>query len=123
MPIARQVAMIRTAISPRLAMSIFLNILYNPIWAAFLKKRLHALLSFGAGAQAGEGFGGIAARGFAVHLADVEGQGFAGAYRHWSAFQQYADFVFDRPVQFRRAGDDMHQADFARVGGAEEFAG
>src|SRR5579863_4869057 len=123
MPMTRQVAMMRTAISPRLAMSIFLNILYDPVGLAFLKKRLYALLSFGAGAQASEGFGGVAAGGFAIHLTDVEGESFAGPYRHRPAFQQRADFVFDSLVQFLGAGDDMYQTDFAGVGGAEEFAG
>src|SRR5689334_14815752 len=62
MPSCWQAAMMRTAISPRLAIRTDLNIVGCPVGypggAALFEEGTDALLAFGAGAQAGDGGGG-----------------------------------------------------------------
>src|SRR5690242_248405 len=79
MPSCWQAAMMRMAISPRLAIRTDLNIVRYPGGAALFEEGADALLAFGAGAQAGDGGdGGLAGLGVA-QLGDGAGHELAGA--------------------------------------------
>src|SRR5690348_14339892 len=74
MPISRQAAMTRTAISPRLAMRTELNIAAHPRSPPLLQEGADALLPLRADPQVGDGRGGHGARLLAAEIEDVAGQ-------------------------------------------------
>src|SRR6266704_2234472 len=138
MPISWQVAMMRTAISPRLAIRIFLNMIplyakhhqscpflqYLPVLRcsdrnslciparlAFFQKGLETFLAFLTGAQAGNSFGSVAASLILGQLPNRQRQGFAGAQCLGSAGQEFGDGFAYSIIELLKRHHGVNQAD------------
>src|SRR6185437_7715486 len=90
MPISRQAAMTRTAISPRLAIKTELNIVTHPCRAALLQEGADALLALRADPQVSDGRGGGGADLIAAEVGDVAGEQLGGAHPGWPALADVA---------------------------------
>src|SRR5690242_10791775 len=106
MPISRQAAMTRTAISPRLAIKTELNIVAHPCRAALFEEGADALLALRADPQVGDGGGGGGVGLVAAEGGDVAGEQLGGAHPGGAVLADVAQRRGDGVVQVS-GGDDL----------------
>src|SRR6266480_1201670 len=122
MPISRHVAIMRTAISPRLAIRTLLNIWPDlflrapldcvPRGGAFLQKGAQPFLTLLAHTQARDRRGGVLPRLLVAHLSYIHRQFLAGAERLGRAGEQFVQRLLYRVVEMfaRHNGVDKTKA-------------
>src|SRR5258706_8182276 len=125
MPSSWQARMIRTAISPRLAIRIlvkYINALLGPARLALLQECPHALLSLGAAARGHDRLDHIASRRVAIERPDRVDQalGRAGGLRPTA--QQLPGQAGDGRIQLLGADDSVDQPERAGALGGEALA-
>src|SRR5262245_46821441 len=129
MPSCWQVAMTRTAISPRLAMRTELNIVGNPTGAALLQESADALLALGTGAEPRNGGSGGLARIGVGELGDGARHELAGAHTGGSGLADGTQLSADGVVELVGGDDLVGEADgegavgVEALGSGEEGAG